>query len=256
MAAFDGAVQEGADMIELDLHPTRDGRLVVLHDVTTTRTTGVAHRAQDLTIAQLRCLDAGSGQRIPTLEEVLTWAKDRVYLNLDTRNYPALDSYHDDATAAALVTAIEDAGVADQVLVQCLDHQLARAVHDRCPAVMVGITQHGRPVDTVALARTAGATLVSGDAAFATRDLVSELHTAGIGLMTSVELRLPGLPDDPAITHDTTARLLAVGVDIVVTDDLNTTTAMVGGRCRLPPVADTARYPIREVSCPPRQATC
>lgn len=226
IAAFDHAVDAGADLVELDVHLTRDGGLVAVHDVTTTRTTGRAHFVHELTVAQLRSLDAGAGSRIPTLDEVLAWARDRVYLNLDARNYPALDHDRTTETAEAVVDAIERAGVVDQVIVQCLDHQLARAVHARWLAITVGITQHGRLHDPVGVARAAGAQLISGDAAFTTGELVAELHAGGIGLMTSAELRLPGLHDEPHILRATTERLLEAGVDIVVTDDVATTCAV------------------------------
>jgi glycerophosphoryl diester phosphodiesterase len=226
-AAFELAVRAGADMIELDVHPTRDGQLVVIHDVTTTRTTGRRHWVGDLTGEQVTALDAGvwvgpgfAGERIPTLEQVLQWAKDRVYLNLDVRHYPALDVYRTAEMIDTLAATIEQAGVAGQVVVQCLDHQFAWDVRRRSPALAVGITQHGRPVDAVALARAAGATLVSGDAAFTTATLVAQLHDAGIGWMCSAELRLPGAPDVPPALRGTTARLRECAVDIVVTDDI------------------------------------
>lgn len=197
----------------------------------------------DLTGEQVTALDAGSWfaprfatERIPTLRQVLAWASGRVYLNLDVRNYPALGCYDTAATAAELASVIDRAGAADQVIVQCLDHQLAREVHERYPRVGVGITVHGRPADIVAMARAAGATLISGDAAFATPALAAELHRAGIGLMTSAELRLPGMPDDGAVLASSTARLQAAGVDIVVTDDPAATASALGpgGHASLP----------------------
>ncbi|GAA3807447.1 glycerophosphodiester phosphodiesterase [Streptomyces chiangmaiensis] len=251
-AAFDTAVSAGADMIELDLHPTRDGRLVVIHDVTTTRTTGRAHRVQDLTNDQISALEAGSwfgsdfaGERIPTLEEVLRWAKDRVYLNLDIRHYPALDFYRAEAIGDALLEAIDQAGVSGQVVLQCPDHQFARFLHRRSPDVAVGITQHGRPVDTVAIAQAAGAVLVSGDTTFATADMVTQLRQAGIGFMTSAELRLPGVPEEEPMLRATAARLRDLAVDIVVTDDVAATRRHLRPG-PVPPAARTDHAPVAD----------
>ena len=76
LAAFDLCVRAGAD-IELDVYPTRDGHLVVIHDATVDRTTNGKGRVADLTLAEIKRLDAGSwfhpdfaGERVPTLDEV------------------------------------------------------------------------------------------------------------------------------------------------------------------------------------------
>lgn len=69
---------EQADAVELDVHLTRDGRLVAVHDRTTKRTTGVDKPVAEQTLAELKAQDAGrwkgerwAGERIPTLEEAL-----------------------------------------------------------------------------------------------------------------------------------------------------------------------------------------
>ncbi len=78
LAAFRRAVELGVPSVELDVHPARDGTLVVIHDDTVDRTTDGTGAVSDKTLDELRCLDAGSwfgsqfaGERIPTLAEVL-----------------------------------------------------------------------------------------------------------------------------------------------------------------------------------------
>ncbi len=78
LAAFNLAWSENADACELDLHLSADGRIVILHDKDTLRTTGVQHLAAETPAATLTALDAGSwkdpkwkGERIPTLEQAL-----------------------------------------------------------------------------------------------------------------------------------------------------------------------------------------
>ena len=234
MAAFERAVEDGAEMIELDVHPTRDGELVVIHDVTTTRTTGHRDRVHNLTAAQVMALDAAGSftpdtpaEPVPTLRQVLRWARDRTYLDVDVRNYPALDGYHMRATADRLVQQVREADVADQVVLQCLDHHLAWQIRQSNPSLRVGITQHGRPIDPVGLARAAGACLISTDAEFVTAEMVAELHDAGVGVMAAVDMRLPGLPSDEVTVRETVARLLAHRVDILVTDHVPQTRAMM-----------------------------
>lgn len=75
LEAFRLAVEMGADGIELDVHLSRDGELIVIHDETVDRTTNGTGRVADLTLAELKALDIsmgkqGSGTSIPTLREV------------------------------------------------------------------------------------------------------------------------------------------------------------------------------------------
>src|SRR5512132_2581784 len=76
LAAFELALEQNADAIELDVKLSADGQVIVIHDPTVDRTTGSHGRVKDLSLAELRSLDAGSffsekytGEKIPTLEE-------------------------------------------------------------------------------------------------------------------------------------------------------------------------------------------
>src|ERR671938_850947 len=75
LASFERGLELGADWIELDVHLSRDGALIVIHDETLDRTTNGHGLVRERTLAELRQLDAGQGQRIPTLDEVLEWAR-------------------------------------------------------------------------------------------------------------------------------------------------------------------------------------
>ncbi len=92
LAAFQEAVRLGAVMVELDLRGTADGHVVAMHDASIDRTTDGTGLVAELTLAQLKRLDAGrhagpefAGEPIPTLEEVLDWAPDGVLLNLQIK---------------------------------------------------------------------------------------------------------------------------------------------------------------------------
>src|SRR5215472_12707910 len=77
MASFERGLALGADWIELDVHLSRDEALIVIHDETLDRTTNGHGLVREHTLAELRTLDAGGGQPIPTLDEVLAWARER-----------------------------------------------------------------------------------------------------------------------------------------------------------------------------------
>ncbi|KKU15278.1 hypothetical protein A3I34_03105 [Candidatus Jorgensenbacteria bacterium RIFCSPLOWO2_02_FULL_45_12] len=71
IAAFRRAIKLGADAIEVDVHLCKSGEVVAIHDDTVGRTTGGEGFVAMKTLAELRLLDAGRGEKIPTLEEVL-----------------------------------------------------------------------------------------------------------------------------------------------------------------------------------------
>jgi glycerophosphoryl diester phosphodiesterase len=84
LRAFRGAIASGADGIELDVHATTDGVPVVIHDRDVARTTNGQGHVDELTLAQVQALDAGHGERVPALDEVLglVGAKLRFYVEV------------------------------------------------------------------------------------------------------------------------------------------------------------------------------
>jgi len=94
MAAFELAVKDGAPAIELDARLSRDGKVVVFHDPTLTRTTNGQGHVADMTADELRALDAGSkfsakyqGEKIPFLEEVFEAFGNKLLINVELKNY-------------------------------------------------------------------------------------------------------------------------------------------------------------------------
>jgi len=92
LASFQAAVDLGCDWVETDLRLTADGVPILLHDATVNRTTGGKGKVGSMSLAQVLRLDAGSwfdrrfrGERIPTLDEALQWARGRCGLNLEIK---------------------------------------------------------------------------------------------------------------------------------------------------------------------------
>lgn len=90
MAAFQLALEQGADGIELDVMLSKDHEIVVIHDDTVDRTTNGTGQVQDLTLAELKTLDAGDGEQIPTLDEVLTQFGGKFQINIELKNYSTI----------------------------------------------------------------------------------------------------------------------------------------------------------------------
>jgi glycerophosphoryl diester phosphodiesterase len=106
LAAYELAIEQGADVIEADVRQTSDGALLLLHDATVDRTTGGEGVLAEMTATEARGLDAGGGERIPRLRELFEVARDRVRVNLDLKEIGAV---------APAVEAVHEAGMVDHV---------------------------------------------------------------------------------------------------------------------------------------------
>ncbi len=94
LPAFELALEQGADGVELDAKLSADGEVVVIHDASVDRTTGGHGKVSQLTLAEMRALDAGAlfeerfrGTRIPTLAEVFEALGSRAIINVELTNY-------------------------------------------------------------------------------------------------------------------------------------------------------------------------
>jgi glycerophosphoryl diester phosphodiesterase len=135
LAAFAAAEAAGADGIELDVHLSRDGVPVVIHDATVDRTTNGRGAVDRLRLDDLRRLDAGSwfspqfaGEPVPTLEEVLNWAEGRLRLNLEVKKYAAGRS----------ILALLPRYPRVRVLISSFDHDLLAALRRLDPWLPLG----------------------------------------------------------------------------------------------------------------------
>jgi glycerophosphoryl diester phosphodiesterase len=83
--SFRRALEFGAQMIELDIHETLDGRLVCIHDATLDRTTNGSGEVNGFTYEELLDFDAGEGEQIPLLEDVLKFASGNLQVNIELK---------------------------------------------------------------------------------------------------------------------------------------------------------------------------
>lgn len=133
MAAFRLAVENQADIIELDVRQTKDGRYVVMHDESLHRTTGVNKDVGMLTYEEIEQIDAGikfseeyKGEHIPTLEEVLEFAiEEDVYLNIELKPADTDQNY-----VEGFVDILHEYDFVDQCVVACSDYKTLCAVKE------------------------------------------------------------------------------------------------------------------------------
>jgi glycerophosphoryl diester phosphodiesterase len=170
-AAFRRALMLDADAIELDVHATSDGGLVVHHDAEMPGFGPIA----GLTRAQARQLRIGNGEILPLLEEVLELVGDMtVWVEIKT-----LPAEHDDGLLAILA-----AGPAPgRYAVHSFDHHIVRRLGEACPGLRRGILFTASADDPVAALRAVGATTLWQEAPQVNQALVSRVHDAGAELV-------------------------------------------------------------------------
>lgn len=239
LAAFRYALDAGVDTLELDVAVTRDDVLVVSHDLHVPTALcqradgqpladGIAIRA--LTLAEVQALDCGSkrhprfpdqhlapGERMPTLEQVFALVDNSpapnarfVHFNVETKLVPGQPELAPSPQrfAELVLAAVDRAKLRGRVTVQSFDHRTLRAIGAIAPDVRkVALVEECLP-DLVAVARAAGATTVSPNHLWITKEDVERLHAAKVRVV-------PWTANEPADWQ----RLMALGVDGVITDD-------------------------------------
>src|SRR2546427_3398742 len=146
LAAFRKAVALGATFIETDLQLSRDAHFVAIHDTTVNRTTNGQGAVHDMTLADLRKLDAGSwfgsefaGERIPTLEEILEFSKKNdVVFYLEIKPGAAWGGEH------ALIGALRESGEIPRAVVISFDPAIVLSLRKIEPTLMTGLLYDGQ----------------------------------------------------------------------------------------------------------------
>jgi len=85
LKAFKKAIELNADYVEFDIHITKDDEIVIIHDSDTYNTTGVKGLVKDMTLEQIKQLDAGEGEKIPTLQELISIARNKIGLQIEIK---------------------------------------------------------------------------------------------------------------------------------------------------------------------------
>jgi glycerophosphoryl diester phosphodiesterase len=149
LAAFELAVQQKADAIELDAKLTAEGQVVVIHDQTVDRTTDGSGRVGEMTLAQLRRLDAGShfapafhGERIPTLEEVFEAVGEKTFINVELTNYASMA----DSLAEKVADLVRRHQLAKRVMFSSFNPLALLRARRKLPEPPIGLlAQPGKP---------------------------------------------------------------------------------------------------------------
>jgi len=138
LLSFKRAIDIGVDWIEFDLRESKDGVLVVIHDATVDRTTNGKGKVCDMTFEELEKLDAGDGQKIPSLQQVIDLAKGRVKMDMEIK---------ENGIEGDVVDTIEKNGIADQCMVSSFIYDSTKKVKEIGPNIMTAAIMDKMPED-------------------------------------------------------------------------------------------------------------
>ena len=220
MSAFRLAAEAGCDLIEFDVHLTKDDQLVVIHDDTLDRTTNGTGYVRDHTLAEIEALDASygmapfAGERVPSLDEVVRFSIGaRVALSLEIKQpapitrratYPKI--------ASRVADVITSHGLVERALVHSFDHPTIKELRGLVPQLPTAINYGGGTlVDPLALARAADASGIAPWWQWVSADLCKTAHEA------RMHVHGWGMPD--ALDPEVIGLLVRAGVDSIDTAD-------------------------------------
>lgn len=199
LPAYRLAVEQRADMIEIDLHRTRDGAVVITHDAELADLGGEGEIA-DRSLAEVEALDAGAGERVPTLEAVLDGFGERIAFNLEIKRgaggpYAGLE--------AAALDAVVKRGLLGRTLFSSFYDPVLAEVRRLAPEARIGFLVSPRyPQRALERAAAVGAEALHPEASLVGAGLVDAAHAAGLAVYVYTV-------DDAAEME----RLLRLGVD-------------------------------------------
>ena len=165
------AIDIGVDQIEIDVHLTSDQHLVVIHDTTVDRTTDGQGVIADFTLAEVKQLDAGKGERIPTLQEVLDLVRGKVILQIELKG---------PNTAAPVIQTVKQNGMESEVLLTSFVHERLHEARQLNPNLRLGALWANPPPDACEQAIDMGAEAIHIQHLNIDPELVQKAHANGL----------------------------------------------------------------------------
>jgi glycerophosphoryl diester phosphodiesterase len=231
--AFQYAIEQGVDVLELDMAVTKDNVVVVSHDETMnpaycTGPAGSTRVIREMTFAELQQWDCGGkanpqfpkqqaipGTRVPTLDAVFALAKRaKVEFNIETKMSPAHPEWTPapEEFARLVLAVIKKHGLENRVILQSFDYRTLHAMKSLAPAIrrsaLFPTKREEAGLDFVAVAKAGGATIVSPIHQLVTPEKVAAAHAAGLQVVPWT-----------ANTAADWEKLVAAKVDAIITDD-------------------------------------
>ena len=175
LLAVDKALQQGADGIEFDVHQTGID-LVVIHDQWLHRTTNGHGKLADFSLNELKKLNAGEGQQIPTLWEFMQRVDGQCLLNIEIKGVDDVQLVLSHIDRAVLELNFK----AQQFIVSSFDHPLLKRIKTLRPSLKIGALTASKPLDYAAFAETLQAYSVNADVSFVDQHFVDDAKSRGL----------------------------------------------------------------------------
>jgi glycerophosphoryl diester phosphodiesterase len=211
MIAFREAERVGAHGIELDVHLSNDGEVVVIHDETVDRTTNGKGLVCDHTLQELKQLDAGihfssafQGETIPALREVLEWMQgNTLLLNIELKN----DVIRYQELEQKVINLVRTYKMEQRVILSSFNHDSIKLLESLAPNIERAILYHEPLADAIAEAKIRKASGLHPNFVLLTKNFVHKAQEAGYIVRPYTINESEDL-----------ARMIEYGVDVIITD--------------------------------------
>ncbi len=216
LIAFQAALDAGVTMIELDVTPTRDGKLVVMHDKTLDRTTNGRGPVNCYFLKELKKLDAGSwfnpvfaSQHVPELEEVMELVHGRALINIEIKPNPDDDPHPSDAIERQVVELVNRKNAHDAVLISSFDRTVLEKIESlENPPALALISRDPADSSTITFCRRLNIFSWHPNHSMLSHEQVNLMHSAGIRVF-------PYNADTP----EDVQRMFDMNVDGIISND-------------------------------------
>lgn len=180
MAAFELAFQESRiRSIEMDVQLSKDGVPIIIHDFTLDRTTNGTGFVRQYSYQELARLDAGNGERIPALEEVLRAARGRCKINLELKTAGGLYQ----GIEEKVVELVKQYQMENEVFLTSFDHHVIQRVKNLSTTIQTGLILCGMPTLLADQLAHTGARILSMEYPFITKPFAEEMRAKGIEIV-------------------------------------------------------------------------
>ena len=201
--SFAKALELGVDGIELDVHVCKSGEVMVIHDDRVDRTTNGKGKVLEMTLPELKALDAGKGERIPTLREVLDFVDRRAIIDIELKAEGISRSVAD-----IMSQYIQEHGWENkQFMISSFDHHELKRCHDQIPDVPFSPIIAAKPLDYALMAQAMHADSIKPFFEFLDVNFVQDAHQRGLKVITWTVNRM-----------DDIKKALDMGVDGIISN--------------------------------------
>ncbi|MBS7249260.1 MAG: glycerophosphodiester phosphodiesterase [Candidatus Freyarchaeota archaeon] len=198
LRAVKRALEFGVDGVEIDVRSTIEGNIVVIHDETVERTTNGGGRVRDMSLVELRSLDAGKGEKIPLLEEVLELVGNKAMLIIELKT---------GGIEERVLSIVEKYNALDRVMFSSFIHGSVKRVKELNSRVKTGVIIRSSPINPSVLALDARAENICAFYKYVSWEMVQNVHGHGLNIFAWTV-------DDA----NTAENLIMLGVDGIVTN--------------------------------------